>query len=283
MLGVPYALGSGVSGDYAEGATVALEEQDVFEHLHQWRLVGALEKANSIMLLTRGLNIRTVLEIGAGTGAVLEQLDANGYAEEYYAIEPSEEAHRYMRDRNRISRLVESDTATLEKSRFRQQLFDLVVLSHVLEHVEQPARLLSEALRIGSLVLLEVPLEGNWAGNVRAILKSRITGVPRENNAAGHVQFFSRSDVNKLVHWCGGTVVRSRVYVPRAQMKAAQFAVPRVRRVYSRLTYALSVVAGDLLWSTIYHGHYAALVRRRPSTDTSLRTSESRDTPESER
>lgn len=113
-------MGLVVCGDYAEGATVAVEEQDLLEHLHQWRLVGALEKANSIMLLTRGLNIRTVLEIGSGTGAVLEQLDAKGYAEEYYAIEPSEEAHRYMRDRNRISRLVASDTATLEKSRFRQ-------------------------------------------------------------------------------------------------------------------------------------------------------------------
>ena len=42
---------------------------------NEWLRLGAREKARSVQLLTQGLDIRTLLEVGAGTGAILKELD----------------------------------------------------------------------------------------------------------------------------------------------------------------------------------------------------------------
>ena len=147
-------------------------------------------------MLTRGTDIRSVLEVGCGTGAVLEHLDRAGFAECYYAIEPSVELLSYMTRRAKVNaRLADADAATLRRFRLGRSRYDLVVLAHVLEHVEYPGRLLSDALDIGEFVVIEVPLEGSPLGNIRSMLRSWLTRVPRRDNPAGHIQFFGYGDV----------------------------------------------------------------------------------------
>jgi SAM-dependent methyltransferase len=226
-------------------------------------LLGAAEKAKSVIQLTEGLNIRRVLEIGSGTGALLETLDQLGFAESYYAIEPSEPLYRFMVKRHSISRLVESEPETLKKCSLTDSRYDLVILSHVLEHVENPGELLNGAMKIADLTVLEVPLEGNWMGNLRAAFKNNVTGIPRQNNPAGHIQYFSRADIRRLVHWCGGKIVGSRLYVPRAQMRISRIGGSYPSRTYAKLVWSLSYILGDWLWCRCYYGHYAVSVRQR--------------------
>ena len=234
---------------------------------HEWALVGAREKARSVVALTEGMDISTLLEVGCGSGAVLEQLDHEGFAERYYAIEPSAELVNYMRSRGAIGRLVDADAATLRGSRLGRERYDLVVLSHVLEHVEDPGRILCDALDIGELVLVEVPLEGSFLGNLRAAVRRRSTGAPRRNNPAGHIQYFGYRDIRALVHSSGGDILRERIYVPRAglwyQFARESFA----RKVYHAAVLALSRLA-PALWGRFYYGHFACLVSPRPSMET---------------
>ena len=47
---------------------------DATDSLRQWRLLGAINKSQSVLDLTADLRIRDVIDIGSGTGALLELL-----------------------------------------------------------------------------------------------------------------------------------------------------------------------------------------------------------------
>jgi SAM-dependent methyltransferase len=230
---------------------------------NEWLRIGAREKARSVQLLTRGLDVKTLLEVGSGTGAILKELDDGGFDADMYAVEPSSALYAFLTSEAAISRLVDSDEAVLAASRLAQRHYDLVLVSHVLEHVEDPAALLMQCLAIGDHVLIEVPLEGNALSNLRAAVRARLTGLPRERNAAGHIQFFSIAGMNKLVHWCGGEVVSSRAYFPSSEINALAASQTGLRKAYSQGIDRAARVVGNERWARIYHGHYAALVRRR--------------------
>jgi hypothetical protein len=142
---------------------------------------------------------------------------------------------------------------------------DLAVLSHVLEHLENPAALLIEALGVAEYVLVEVPLDGNVLGRWRAAIRARISGTSRYNNVSGHIQFFSYKDVRALVHWCGGEIISCRLYVPGPQLQRAMHSGPLSRRLYFSSVWLASRCVGSARWARLYHGHCAVLVRRRPA------------------
>lgn len=238
---------------------------------HEWLTLGAVEKAESIRLLTADLGIRSVLEVGSGTGAVLQRLDALGYGERYFALEPSAPLLDFMLREGRPSRLVDAEAATMEHSRFRGQRFDLAILSHVLEHLDDPARLLASVMDVAEYVVVEVPLDGNLSGNVRAAIKTRLTRRPRHDNAAGHIQFYSSRDVGRLVHWNGGEIIGSRLYRPPQELNQPHLQ-PLRKRAYLQATRALSGVVGADRWARIYHGHLAVLIRSRAATPEAERT-----------
>lgn len=251
------------SDDYNGWQNQQFDEQ--LDQKHKWLLLGAEEKSKSVIQLTKGLNIGELLEIGSGTGALLETLDRLGFADSYYAIEPSEQMHLYMINRHAISRLVASEPVILEQCSLTDKRYDLAILSHVIEHVENAADLLNGTMQIADFVILEVPIEGNWMGNLRAAVRTCFTGLPRINNYSGHIHFFSIGDIRKLVHWCGGEIARSRLYVPHKQMQMARISGSLPRRTYAKLVWRLNRICGDWFWARCYYGHYAVLVRKRSS------------------
>jgi hypothetical protein len=77
--------------------------------------------------------------------------------------------------------------------------FDLVVLSHVLEHVLTPAALLARCLGLASLVVNELSARDNHAGRIRRRLLRR----PPWPDPSGHVQLFSRPERHEFVAYAG--------------------------------------------------------------------------------
>ncbi|MBV9989025.1 MAG: class I SAM-dependent methyltransferase [Chitinophagaceae bacterium] len=100
-------------------------------------------------------NIRRVLEIGPGAGHFVKHwLERHPDTSDYVAIESDNSCHPQLRQNGAT---VFSDLGTLP---LQPDLFDLVVISHVLEHTENPAGFLSACvghLREGGILFIEVP------------------------------------------------------------------------------------------------------------------------------
>jgi SAM-dependent methyltransferase len=158
----------------------------------RWRELGARAKADHVQELCAriGLEPRSVVEVGCGDGALLAELRSRGLGEELAGYEISESAVAIARGRG--IRAESFDGARLPLS---DDAFDLGVLSHVLEHVEEPAALLAETARVSRAVILEVPLEANVSAR---------RGSKREGAVEiGHLQRLDRRAARRIVHEAG--------------------------------------------------------------------------------
>jgi len=127
-------------------------------HDEAWRMLGAKYKAEHITEVCAGHTFQKVLEVGAGDGSILKFLSEQNFAPEYHAVEISESgvAHILSRTINNLLSVQIFDGYHLP---FDDDAFDLIILSHVLEHVEHERVLLRELKRVASYVVIEVPLD----------------------------------------------------------------------------------------------------------------------------
>lgn len=116
--------------------------------------------------LTRALGAGKVVEVGFGDGSFLWEMAHLGW--DALGMDTSEEAVRLAGRLTGISVTREE----LESAGLDESSFDLVVMRHLLEHVEEPESTLTHAhrvLRPGGSIYVEVPnaasLEASIAGN----------------------------------------------------------------------------------------------------------------------
>ncbi len=120
------------------------------------RDIDANSKYNNFVTLTNGLVFKNILEIGAGEGAFLEK--ASKLNIELYGIDISSEAKKLCAMR-KIPNLKEYNIYDGNIIPYQNKKFDICVLSHVLEHVENERVLLYEAIRVSKKIFIEVPCE----------------------------------------------------------------------------------------------------------------------------
>lgn len=160
------------------------------DNIAQWRQLGALNKVDNIIALCKDLPHYSILEIGAGEGAILQRLAELNFGNELYALEISPSGVEAIQQK-KISSLVGCKLFDGYDIPYQAKQFDLVILSHVLEHVEHPRKLLYEAARVAKYVFLEVPLEDTLR-------------LPQDFifNEVGHINFYSPKTIRNLTQTC---------------------------------------------------------------------------------
>jgi len=194
-----------------KGRFAALYE-DVYTGASEWRRLGALDKAKNIVALCSALPHDRIVEVGAGDGAILKRLSELGFGTELTALELSHSAVETIR-RRKIPTVVDAVEYDGSHFPFPSSRFDLAIISHVLEHAEEPRRLLYEAARVAQFIFVEVPAEDTLG----------LEWDHHDEERMGHINFYSPTTIRRLCQTCGLEVIDQRLTNPsRAVYQALQ-------------------------------------------------------------
>lgn len=158
------------------------------KHDEAWRMLGAKYKAQHIIDVCKGRDFKKVLEVGAGDGSILKLLADQNFAPEYVAVEISESGVEHIKNRD-IKGLKDVQLFDGYKLPFGDNSFDLIILSHVLEHVEHERMLLREIKRVARHSVIEVPLD------YKAGVDNRI----KHFLAYGHINVYTPTSLRYLL------------------------------------------------------------------------------------
>jgi SAM-dependent methyltransferase len=160
----------------------------------RWRALGARGKADHVVELCSraGLRPARTLEVGCGDGALLCELRRRGFGGSLHGVEITRAAVQIARGRAEIDSVALYDGRHLDHA---DAAYDLGIVSHVLEHVPDPAALLAEVGRVCRAVLMEVPLEDNLSTR-RSVKRAHAEEV-------GHLQRLSREAARRIVSDAG--------------------------------------------------------------------------------
>ena len=217
----------------------------------RWRELGATGKADHVERLLAERPDRLV-EIGCGDGALLAELGRRGVAGSLQGFDVSREAVLAARERG----LASVEVFDGERLPVAAGAFDVALLSHVLEHVADPAALLREAARVAPTVVLEVPLERS--------VSARRASRRALSRSAGHVHALNRGGVRRLVAAAGLRVgaelmdpLPAAVHLFFAESAAARLAA-RLKSTVRRGVFRASPVLAARLFTV----HYACVCTR---------------------
>jgi SAM-dependent methyltransferase len=176
-----------LAGFYEDAYTRDPEEAMLYA---RWRALSAVGKAGHVLALCEeaGLEPQSTLEVGCGDGALLCELRQRGFGGHLEGVEIVPQAVALARERPEIDAVELYDGEHLP---LQEGAFALGILSHVLEHVHDPARLLAEVARVCRAVVVEVPLEAN--------LSARREGKREHAGEVGHLQRLSRKAMRAIV------------------------------------------------------------------------------------
>jgi SAM-dependent methyltransferase len=230
----------------------------------EWLRRGASQKVDSIetLLARNSIAPQKILELGCGPGAVIRECRHRALAHRYIGVDYSADAVNYLRNNAPGIEAIQADITSPDFS--IEEEADVVVLSHVIEHLENPGEFLTATLQKLRFryMIVEVPLEDLPGGRLKNLFWDR------RINTTGHVQFFNPSSFMGLLTTHGLKIIDRYRYIPRNDFDTIRFL--RAKDGLSLATVSRMaagfVVASALhpIWSRLYHSHYAVLCSRFP-------------------
>lgn len=230
---------------------VSIRLQEIYdgycEGESEWCWLGAIDKADNVVALCKDYPHSKILEIGAGEGSILKRLSDLKFGDMLYALELTEKAFDMIRER-KIESLIECKVFDGYDIPYEDSKFDLAILSHVLEHVEYPRKLLYEAIRVAKYIFVEVPLEDNFR-------------LPREFvfDKVGHINSYSPKTIRRLAQTCDLEVLRQIVTNPSLRIYEHQYGkMGALKYLVKELMLRAIPAVATLIWT--YH---SAMIYRK--------------------
>ena len=182
-----------------------------YEGESEWRWSGAIDKVNNIVSLCNKYPHEKILEIGSGEGSILKRLSDKQFGDTLYSLEISKTAIKTIQQRN-IKNLIACKIFDGYNISYEDNKFDLVILSHVVEHLEYPRKILYEAGRVSKYVFVEVPLELNLRLKRDYVF-----------DKVGHINFYSPKTIRMLIQTCDLEVLSQFISTPSYKIWQYQF------------------------------------------------------------
>ena len=177
-----------------------IENEEAFLKLQQRSLEDAhffrLEKP----LVLRAAEKPSILDIGCATGALLSFLEQRGWRVTGVEISPAAEYARNVKK-------LDVRSVPLEENKFPDNSFDVVLASHLIEHLNDPFSFLKETYRIlreNGTVFITTP---NISG-----FQARLYGGRWRSAIFDHLYLFSKRTLKRLLENTGFTTERIRTW-----------------------------------------------------------------------
>jgi ubiquinone/menaquinone biosynthesis C-methylase UbiE len=165
-------------------------------------VLSAKYKAQNIREVCEKHQFSKVLEVGAGDGSILKYLDQFQFSPEIHALEISKSGVEQIVSR-KIGSLRSVQIFDGYHIPFKDDEFDLVILSHVLEHVEFERMLLREIKRVAKQVVIEVPIDYRYGVDKRM----------KHFLAYGHINMYTPSSLRFLLQTEGFEIVTDKISI----------------------------------------------------------------------
>ncbi|WP_131538393.1 class I SAM-dependent methyltransferase [Pedobacter nototheniae] len=207
-----------------------------------WRMLGAKYKAQNIIDVCKSIKPKKVLEVGAGDGSILHFLNEWNFAPEIYALEIAQSGVDIILER-KLSHLKEAKTFDGYKIPYDDDSFDLVILAHVLEHVEHERILLRELKRVAKYVVVEVPKDYRFGVDKR--MKHFLD--------YGHINMYTPTSLRFLLQSEGLEIIEDKVSMTATEtVKFNEFINRKAPKTFSKnlkieLEYRIKKFIGNLL------------------------------------
>lgn len=190
-----------------------------------------------------------VLDYGCGNGVLTFWLWSNGFGRQITGVDVSCTGIATARQ---IFARPGLFFETLEQ--FERQPsgdFDVVVSSHVLEHIEKPEIALGQMGAKAEWLILEVPLEKCLWPDIAARIRKR----PRSDNPLGHVNFWNKATFKSFLKSANLLIVREYQYASAPYSPFSH----RAKRWIER---AALKVLGIRFYGVLMATHYIVLARK---------------------
>ncbi|SFG60124.1 Methyltransferase domain-containing protein [Pedobacter insulae] len=172
-----------------------------------WRMLGAKFKAKNLLDVCKNIEPKTVLEVGAGDGSILHYLNEWNFGKELYALEIAQSGVELIKKRN-LGRLKAAQTFDGYKIPYPDDSFDLIILAHVLEHVEHERILIRELKRVAKYIAIEVPRDYRFGVDNR--MKHFLD--------YGHINMYTPTSLRFLLKSEGLEVIADKVSITQPEV-----------------------------------------------------------------